>query len=89
VCPRPVPSQSAERTREPSWLEPDIAPSEILREEFLKPFAVGQAAAAKKLGVPQADERFASRVPKTLSLDSAGPKAGVILVHPFGMPTWP
>jgi antitoxin HigA-1 len=37
-------------SREPSWLGPDIAPGEILREELLKPLGIGQAAAAKRLG---------------------------------------
>jgi addiction module HigA family antidote len=48
-----MPTKSASKIiiREPTWLGPDIAPGEILREEFLKPLGVGQAAAAKKLGV--------------------------------------
>src|ERR1700689_1118542 len=38
-------------TRDPSGLGPDIAPGEILRDEFLEPLGVGQVAAAKKLGI--------------------------------------
>jgi addiction module HigA family antidote len=48
-----MPTKSASKIiiREPTWLGPDIAPGEILREEFLKPLGIRQAAAAKKLGV--------------------------------------
>src|SRR3954465_8159633 len=38
-------------TRDPSWLGPAIAPGEILLEEFLKPLGIGQADAARRLGV--------------------------------------
>jgi addiction module HigA family antidote len=38
-------------TRDPSWMGPDISPGEILREEFLGPMGVGQAEAAKRLGI--------------------------------------
>jgi addiction module HigA family antidote len=38
-------------TRHPSWLGPDIAPGEILLEEFLKPMGVSQAQAAKRLDI--------------------------------------
>ena len=38
-------------TRNPSWMGPDISPGEILREEFLVPKGVGQAEAAKRLGI--------------------------------------
>jgi addiction module HigA family antidote len=43
-------SASKTITRDSSWLGPDIAPGEMLREEFLKPMGVGQAEAAKRLG---------------------------------------
>src|SRR3954471_7852203 len=48
-----MPSKSASRiiTRDPSWLGPAIPPGEILLEEFLKPLSVGQAEAARRLGV--------------------------------------
>jgi addiction module HigA family antidote len=38
-------------TRDPSWLGPAIPPGEILLEEFLRPLGVGQADAARRLGV--------------------------------------
>jgi addiction module HigA family antidote len=48
-----MPTKSASRiiTRDPSWLGPAIPPGEILLEEFLKPLGVGQADAARRLGV--------------------------------------
>src|SRR4051794_22586396 len=48
-----MPSKSASRiiTRDPSWLGPAIPPGEVLLEEFLKPLGVGQAEAARRLGV--------------------------------------
>jgi len=48
-----MPTKSASRiiTRDPSWLGPAISPGEILLEEFLKPLGVGQADAARRLGV--------------------------------------
>ena len=48
-----MPTRSASRiiTRDPSWLGPSIPPGEILLEEFLKPLGVGQADAARRLGV--------------------------------------
>jgi len=44
-------SASKTITRDPGWMGPDISPGEILREEFLVPMGVGQAEAAKRLGV--------------------------------------
>ena len=38
-------------TRDPSWLGPAISPGEILLEEFLKPMAIGQVEAARRLGI--------------------------------------
>ena len=38
-------------TRDPSWLGPAISPGEILLEEFLKPLAMGQVEAARRLGI--------------------------------------
>jgi addiction module HigA family antidote len=48
-----MPTKSASRiiTRDSSWLGPAIPPGEILLEEFLKPLRVGQADAARRLGV--------------------------------------
>jgi len=48
-----MPTKSASRiiTRDSSWLGPAIPPGEILLEEFLKPLGVGQADAARRLGV--------------------------------------
>ena len=48
-----MPTKSASRiiTRDPSWLGPAIPPGEILLEEFLKPQGIGQADAARRLGV--------------------------------------
>ena len=48
-----MPTKSASKTitREPSWLGPAIAPGEILLEEFLKPLAIGQADAARRLRI--------------------------------------
>jgi len=37
--------------RDASWLGPAIHPGEILREDFLKPLEMTQAAAAKALGM--------------------------------------
>ena len=44
-------SASKTITRDPNWLGPAIAPGEILLEEFLKPMGIGQADAARRLGV--------------------------------------
>lgn len=38
-------------TRDPSWLGPTISPGEMLLEEFLKPMAIGQVEAARRLGI--------------------------------------
>jgi len=48
-----MPTKSASRiiTRDSSWLGPAIPPGEILLEEFLKPLGIGQADAARRLGV--------------------------------------
>ncbi len=48
-----MPTKSASKTitRDPSWLGPAIPPGEILLEEFLKPLGVGQADAARRLGI--------------------------------------
>jgi antitoxin HigA-1 len=48
-----MPTKSVSRiiTRDPSWLGPAIPPGEILLEEFLRPLGVGQADAARRLGV--------------------------------------
>ncbi len=46
-------TKSASKTiiRDPNWLGPAIPPGEILLEEFLKPMGIGQADAARRLGV--------------------------------------
>lgn len=48
-----MPSKSMSRivTRDEAWLGPAIHPGEILREEFLVPLGIGQAEAARRLGV--------------------------------------
>lgn len=48
-----MPTKSASRiiTRDSSWPGPAIPPGEILLEEFLKPLGLGQADAARRLGV--------------------------------------
>ena len=48
-----MPSKSRSRTitRDPNWLGPAIAPGEILLEEFLKPMALGQVEAARRLEI--------------------------------------
>lgn len=48
-----MPTKSASKiiTRDPSWLGPAIPPGEILLEEFMKPQGIGQADAARRLGV--------------------------------------
>ena len=48
-----MPTKSASKTitRDPSWLGPAIPPGEILLEEFLEPLAIGQADAARRLGI--------------------------------------
>jgi addiction module HigA family antidote len=48
-----MPTKSVSRiiTRDSSWLGPAIPPGEILLEEFLKPLDIGQADAARRLGV--------------------------------------
>jgi len=38
-------------TRDPNWLGPAIPPGEILLEEFMKPEGIGQADAARRLGI--------------------------------------
>ena len=46
-------TRSASRTitRDPDWLGPAILPGEMLLEEFLKPLALGQVEAARRLGI--------------------------------------
>jgi addiction module HigA family antidote len=48
-----MPTKSASRiiTRDSNWLGPSIPPGEILLEELLKPLGIGQADAARRLGV--------------------------------------
>jgi addiction module HigA family antidote len=48
-----MPTKSVSRiiTRDSNWLGPAIPPGEILLEEFLKPLDIGQADAARRLGV--------------------------------------
>ena len=48
-----MPTKSASKTitRDPNWLGPAIPPGEILLEEYLKPAGLGQAEAARRLGV--------------------------------------
>jgi len=38
-------------TRDPNWPGPAISPGEMLLEEFLKPMAIGQVEAARRLGI--------------------------------------
>ena len=47
----PSKSRSKTITRDPNWLGPAIAPGEILLEEFLKPMALGQVEAARRLKI--------------------------------------
>ena len=47
----PSKSRSKTTTRDPNWLGPAIAPGEILLEEFLKPMALGQVEAARRLKI--------------------------------------
>jgi addiction module HigA family antidote len=48
-----MPTKSASKTiiRDSGWLGPAIPPGEILLEEYLKPLALGQLEAAKRLGI--------------------------------------
>jgi addiction module HigA family antidote len=48
-----MPTKSASKiiTRDPNWLGPAIPPGEIILEEFLKPQGLGQADAARQLGI--------------------------------------
>jgi len=48
-----MPTKSASKiiTRNPNWLGPAIPPGEILVEEYLKPLGLGQAQAARRLGI--------------------------------------
>ena len=48
-----MPSKAMSRiiTRDEAWLGPAIHPGEILLEEFLVPLGIGQADAARRLGV--------------------------------------
>src|SRR6476469_2561749 len=48
-----MPTKSASKTitRDPNWLGPTIPPGEMLLDEFLKPMAIGQLEAAKRLGI--------------------------------------
>jgi addiction module HigA family antidote len=48
-----MPTKSASKiiTRDPNWLGPAIPPGEILLEEFMKPQGIGQADAARRLGI--------------------------------------
>jgi len=48
-----MPTKAASKiiTRDPNWLGPAIPPGEILLEEFIKPEGIGQADAARRLGI--------------------------------------
>lgn len=48
-----MPTKSASRTvmRDPNWMGPAILPGTILLEDYLKPLAVGQVEAARRLGI--------------------------------------
>jgi len=48
-----MPTKSASKiiTRDPNWQGPAIAPGEVLLEEFLKPLALGQVEASRRLGI--------------------------------------
>ena len=48
-----MPTKSASKTitRNADWLGPAIPPGEMLLEEFLKPFGLGQVEAARRLGI--------------------------------------
>ena len=48
-----MPAKSASKTitRDPRWIGPAIPPGEILLEEYLKPLGLGQADAARRLGM--------------------------------------
>ena len=48
-----MPRKSASKiiTRDSNWLGPAIPPGETLLEEFLKPMAIGQVEAARRLGI--------------------------------------
>jgi len=48
-----MPTKSASKTitRDPNWIGPAIPPGEILLEEYLKPLALGQVEAARRLGI--------------------------------------
>jgi addiction module HigA family antidote len=48
-----MPTKSASKiiTRDSNWLGPAIPPGEILLEEFMKPEGIGQADAARRLGI--------------------------------------
>jgi addiction module HigA family antidote len=50
---RAMPTKSASKiiTRDPNWQGPAIAPGEVLLEEFLKPLALGQVEASRRLGI--------------------------------------
>jgi len=47
----PSKSRSKTITRDQNWLGPAMAPGEILLEEFLKPFGLGQVEAARRLDI--------------------------------------
>lgn len=49
-----MPAKSVSRTitRKAEWAGPAIHPGEMLLEEFLKPLGLGQAEAARRLGMP-------------------------------------
>lgn len=49
-----MPTKSASRiiTRRADWHGPAIHPGEMLLEEFLEPLGLGQAEAARRLGMP-------------------------------------
>ena len=47
----PMMSESKTVTRDPDWLGPTISRGEMLLEGFLKPLGLGQAEAARRLGI--------------------------------------
>ena len=48
-----MPTKSASKiiTRDPDWIGPAIPPGEMLLEEYLQPLGLGQAEAARRLGM--------------------------------------
>ena len=75
-------SRSKTITRDPNWLGPSIAPGEILLEEFLKPMALGQVEAARRLEISLNRMNEIVLGKRGITVDTALQLAGLLKTSP-------